>query len=133
MNRLDTIDTDIDRRIAGEVANVDWHTVSEAEGASFGLALGLYRDVLHSYEKRRVAWGTATGGVISLTAMCLLGLAVHAPPLFILTLIIVTQTARALWLFYKTRQSAGDVGLLEQQAVDSARLLADAHPVQLGP
>jgi hypothetical protein len=120
-----------DDMIAKETDNIDWHAVSEAEGASFGLALGIHRDALHVYEKRYVAWGTVVGGVISMAVLSLVALLAGAGPAFALKLVIVTQVVRALWLLWKTYHCGKDVLGLGQQAIDFAHELAQRHPLKL--
>jgi hypothetical protein len=122
------VDVAVDARIADETAAVDWDAVTTSEASAFGLALGLYRDVLHTYEKRRVAWGTATGGVISMSVLALACILMHAGPWFALSVVLGTQTLRALWLYLKAHQSRRDVKALEEQALDYAKELAAIHP-----
>jgi len=124
------VDIEVDARVVDEASKVDWHSVSEAEASSFGLALGLYRDVVHTHEKRRVAWGTAVGGNISMCVLAIACLVCGTSPWFALAVVAATQTCRALWLYLKVHQSARDVRALEQQAIDVARELACLHPTQ---
>lgn len=122
------VDIAVDARLVDEASQVDWHAVSTAEASSFGLALGLYRDVVHTHEKRRVAWGTATGGVISMSVLAIACLLCGTGPWFALSVVVATQMVRALWLYLKVHQSSRDVQALEGQAVDVARELAAIHP-----
>src|SRR5579875_3124364 len=95
------VDVQIDALMTDEGARVDWHQVTEAEASGFGLALALYRDVVHTYQNRRTAWGTATGGVISMAVLALACILVGAGPWFALSVILGTQAIRALWLYLK--------------------------------
>ena len=124
------VDINIDARLVDEAGAVDWHRVSEEEASSFGLALGMYRDVVHTHEKRRVAWGTATGGVISMSVLSLACLLCGTGPWFALSVVLGSQAIRALWLYLKAHQSSRDVKMLEEQAIDVAKELACRHPTQ---
>lgn len=134
MNRseptIHDVDIEVDARIADETSQVDWDAVTTSEATAFGLALGMYRDVVHTYEKRRVAWGTATGGVISMCVLALACLLLRTGPLFALSIVLATQAMRALWLFWKSVQSKQDVKLLEGQAMEVALDLARLHPAK---
>jgi hypothetical protein len=133
MNRGEPVTHDVDlvdARIMDETSTVDWHAVSESEAASFGLSLGLYRDQVHVYEKRRVAWGTGTGSVLSISAMAAVAMLTHAGGWFAVSLIIFTQAFRAGWLYWKMRQSEKDIKLVQDSAIDNARHLAGLHPAK---
>jgi hypothetical protein len=120
----------VDDNVASEATNIDWHMVTEAEAASFGLALGLYRDIQQVYEKRRVAWGTALGGVVSMCVLILTAHFVGAGPRFALSIVVASQTIRVLWLWWKAQQSKQDVKALETQALELAHELSQQHPVR---
>lgn len=124
------VDVAVDALMMDEAAKVDWHKVTEAEATSFGLAMGLYRDVSHSKQHRRVAWGTATGGVISMSVLSLACLLIGTGPWFALSVVLGSQAIRALWLYLKAYQASRDVKFMEQQALEVIRELAAAHPAQ---
>jgi hypothetical protein len=120
----------IDSRLDEAAAGIDWHAVSQEEAARFGLSLGLYRDVLQAHQKRYVAYGTAAGGVISMTVLVTAAQLVGASPLFGLAIVVTSQTFRAFWLWWKAKQSGRDADALGWDAVFTARNLALDHPVQ---
>jgi hypothetical protein len=122
------LDTALDAGLINESAKIDWHSVSEAEASSFGLALGLYRDVAHTCEKRRVAWGTAVGGVISMSVIAISCLLIGTGPWFAISVVVCSQLVRALWLYLKAYQSSRDVRMLGDQALDVVKELATIHP-----
>jgi len=122
------VDIEVDALMMDEAARVDWHKLTEAEAAGFGLAMGLYRDVSHSHQYRRMAWGTATGGVISMSVLVGACLLFGSGPWFALSVVIGTQALRALWLYWKAHQARQDVRFMEQQALQVIRELAAAHP-----
>ena len=124
------VDIQVDALMMDEAARVNWHALNEAEAASFGLAMGLLRDVSHTHQQRRVAWGTATGGVISMSVLALACMAFGAGPWFALGVVIGTQAIRALVLYLKAHRAAQDVKFVEQQALEVIRELAAAHPDQ---
>ena len=123
------VDIAVDARIVDETAKVDWDSVTTPEASGFGLCLGLYRDVIHTYEKRRVAWNTALGGVLSISVMALVCFFWGLGPGTALTAIVGSQLGRTLWLYWKAHQSLRDVQDLEAQAIDYAKDLAKNHPV----
>ena len=124
------MDIQVDALMMDEASRVNWHALSEGEAASFGLAMGLLRDVSHTHQQRRVAWGTATGGVISMTVLALACLVFGSGPWFALSVVIGTQAIRALVLYWRTHQASRDVKFVEQQALEVIRELAAAHPAQ---
>lgn len=133
MNRgeSDVSDVDlIDARIMDETSAVDWDSVTEGEAASFGLALGLYRDQAHVQEKRHTAAGTATGGAISISVMALVGSLFNLPMGTVVIAIVASQMLRALVLCYNERKSRKDAKLMEDQALDVAKRLAALHPAR---
>jgi len=80
------------------------------------LAIDIADAALHAYEKRRVAWGTALGGVISVAMMTVLGVLVGASGYFIAGLIVTTQVFRTLWLGYKAFRAGQECDRLQCEA-----------------
>lgn len=122
-------DIDIDARVVDETSQVDWQHVTEAEGSSFGLTLGLYRDALHSYEKRRVAWGTAVGSVVSLSVLFLVASFAGLDKTWTAAIILGSQFLRSTLLFRNAQNCSRVVVERERCALDAARELATRHPL----
>lgn len=122
-----------DDRLEAEASKVNWHKVTEAETASFGLALGICRDARTDHCQRRIAWGTATGGVISASVLALCCLFLNVGTGFTVSVIIASQAARVLWLYLKAHRASRDIGVFEQQTIDVAKELATLHPVNSDP
>jgi hypothetical protein len=122
-------DIDIDARMVDETSQVDWHQVTEAEGSSFGLALGLYRDALHSYEKRRIAWGTAVGSVVSLSVLFIVASFAGLDKTWTAAIILGSQFLRSALLFRNTQNSFRVLREQERGALEAARELASRHPL----
>lgn len=120
----------LDEQILKEVDSVDWHNVSEADAAGFGLAVGFFRDSNHLCQLRRAAMGAALGGVLSMSVLASFGLLMGASAGFILGLIIVHQLVRTTILWWKSRQAFKMHGEIEQQAIQAARELASKHPAK---
>ena len=121
---------DIDHEMAEAAAQVDWHKVTEAEAASFGLAVSFYREVVQAWLLRRAQWGTAVGGVISMAVLSIVCMLCHTSGWFALMVIIGSQVVRALWLYLKSYRAARVCGQFEQQCIDVVGELAQLHPYQ---
>lgn len=128
MNKADAVE--VDQTILKEVDAVNWSTVSEADAASFGLAVGFFRDSNRVCQLRRTAWGTAVGGVVSSSVLAILALALGAGPWFALNLVMVHQTIRAAVLWWRSRQALKQRAAIEQQALEVAKDLAQRYPAQ---
>ena len=114
--------------VAIAASRIDWYAVTEAEAAAFGKALGQHRAASYLYEKRRVAWGTALGGTLGMAVLAVACVAVRSSPWFALSVVVVSQTLRTLWLYWQTLRVSRGVTLLERQVVDVARQLVELHP-----
>ena len=132
MNRVEPVMHDVDlvdARVMDKMAAIDWRKLEEKESASFGLVLGLYRDAVHSADERRVACGTAAGGVIAISVLCALAIALGASAGFVALLIIGHQTARTAILWFKWRKANKYAAQVEDELVDVAQELGKAHPL----
>ena len=119
-----------DEVMADETSRVDWHQITEQEGVTFGIAVSLYNDVVQTYEKRRTAWATATGGVISMSVLAIFCALCHTNPWITVGVIVGTQALRTLWLYRNVYLAAQDTKMMERQAIEVVRELAALHPVQ---
>lgn len=119
---------DVDERIMKEVDAVDWKKVSEKEAASFGLAVGFFRDSVQAWKQLRTAWGTCVGSVITMSVLALICILAGTGPGFALALIITHQAVRAAVLWWKARQAQRVVEETERQAVNTATELAAMYP-----
>lgn len=118
----------IDSLITHETSAVDWHQVPENVVAGFGLSLGLFRDSAHVHQQRRVAWGTTVGGIISMALLCVACMVTGTSGWVTAGLIVVHQALRSGFLFWKMKNSEKDMELLQEQAVDYAKHLAEKYP-----
>lgn len=128
MNKVEQFS--VDETIMKEVDSVDWHSVPEAEAASFGLAVGFFRDSNHVCQLRRAAAGTALGSIISMAVMTILAVLMRADAVFILCLILIHQSIRAGVLGWRSRQAMKEHRAIELQAIETARSLAERYPLR---
>jgi hypothetical protein len=118
-----------DSVVLDTMAKVDWHAVTEGEAASFGLALGLYREQAEVHQNRHVAWGTSAGGVISMSVLtCVCLTVIGANPAITLAAVIAAQVIRAGWLYHKVVAAGTDVRALRDQVIDVTKRIAELHP-----
>ena len=111
---------DIDAKIIKQLNGVNWHEVSEADAASFGLSVGFFRDAQHAWKLHRAACGCAAGGVISSAVLALVCLYAGMTPSFTLALVLIHQVVRTIVLWFRARQAQKVVAETQQQAVDTA-------------
>lgn len=111
-------------------SGIDWHAIDSREATELGLALGMLRDSATDYDMRRVAWGTAAGGLIGATIMALLALVTCRSPAFALALVVGTQLARATHLWWKARSTRSVVRHMEADAAAVIDRLLQKHPTR---
>lgn len=131
MNRVEPDAADIDFADAvlmDRISGIDWHGVTEQEASQFGLSLGFYRDAVHIKEQRDMAWKTMVMSVISMSAIALVLSFLKADPQYILIAIIATQMVRMMLLYHKALKTKRSVIACEEDVVERAALLAEAHP-----
>lgn len=121
---------EVDEQILKEVDNVDWHSVSEPEAASFGLSIGFFRDSNHACQLRKAALGTALGGMLSTSVLAILALLMGAGPAFALCLVLVHQLLRSAVLSWRSHQAKKQHAEIQQQAIATARRLAERYPAR---
>ena len=116
---------DIDEKLSAITANVDWQSLSQAEAADFGVAVGAYRDARAVYDLKRTAWGTSTGTVLSLTVLSIVALLVNASPLLIIAIMLLSQGLRCAKLWWDAQTAKKDVLTTEDEACEYADELAE--------
>jgi len=120
---------DIDSEVLEEAQKVDWHSVSEPEAVSFGLAMGYHREAQQQYVQRRVAFYTVFGGVINIAVMSIVGVVLLHDTIVALGGIACSQLGRLGWLWWKQKQSERAAEAIFQQALDVTKQLAQFHPL----
>jgi len=118
---------DIDEKICSMTSNVDWQSLSQAEAADFGLAVGAYRDARTVYDLKRTATGTAAGTVLSLSVLAGVAILVNASAYLVMTMMVASQVGRLTVLWWRARRAKEDVLTTESEACGCADELAEKH------
>ena len=118
----------VDSLIMQETSKVDWHQVPGNVAAGFGLSVGLFRDSVNVKQQRRIAWGTTIGGIVSMSVLAVTCMVTGTSGWFAVGLILIHQSLRSAFLFWKMKQSEKDMEELQEQAIDYAKHLAETYP-----
>jgi hypothetical protein len=74
-----------------------------------------YENVVNAWRDRRTAMLTATGGLYSTVVLCAVGLIARLNPMYVLIMLVASQTLRANWLWFKLNRAQRDVHILKSQ------------------
>lgn len=126
MNRVDL--ERFDEEISDTVKDVDWHVVKQHDSARFGLAAGIFRDAMTSFDIKNVAWKLSSSNAVYAFVLAMIGFIFGLEPWHIIAAIVFGNAARAAWLgwlFYRSESLVLDA---HRNAMDEAYDMAATYP-----